>query len=374
LNLEEKKTILLISPQPWGVVFVSKHHYAIELEQLGYRVYFLNPPSKNCKSIVEIMKPYEEKNLFVINSSFANNLFLRYHLGIIYSFLVKNWVNKVLKKLPVIDIVWCFETNIFRSLSIFKKVKKIFHVVDPINEKQTVVSKSADLTVCISNRILKQFNGISVKKIFINHALSGITIQKAKGIEFSRYLVSGRLSAGYIGNLSRAIIDTETIYTIVQENQEIDFHFWGPGAEGNLGGETHILIESLKHLDNVIFHHPIPSVELIDVIQDVDIFLLAYKKIKGAHDASNAHKILEYLATGKVVVSTYIDQYSSNEFENYIQMSPEDENSKLPQVFKNVVDNMTFWNNKYNLEMRRDFAINNSYKENVTRILALINE
>src|SRR5256885_926468 len=120
VKMEKKKKKLLISPQPLGPGFVSKHHYYVELEQLGYRVYFLNPPAKKRMTGVEITKPFNDKDLFVIDSSFPNNLFLRYHLGAVYSLLVNAWIKRVLKKLPGIDIVWCFETNIFRDLSIFK--------------------------------------------------------------------------------------------------------------------------------------------------------------------------------------------------------------------------------------------------------------
>ncbi len=43
------KTILFISPGPWGINHVSKHHYAIELAKIGNDVYFLNPPSDTFK-------------------------------------------------------------------------------------------------------------------------------------------------------------------------------------------------------------------------------------------------------------------------------------------------------------------------------------
>ncbi len=368
------KTILLISPQAWGPVFVSKHHYAIALEQLGYNIYFLNPPNKNDKPVIEITKPYENKNLFVVAASFSDNLFLRYHANIIYAVLVKAWIKRVLKKLPAIDIVWCFETNIFRDLSIFKKSKRIFHVVDPVNEKLTGVAKTADLTVCISNRILKQFDGMQVKKIFINHALSAIAIQQSKAIDLTNYRPPARPRVGYIGNLSRAIIDTRVIQAIVLDNPAIDFHFWGPGTESNLGGETLILIESLQHLKNVFFHPPIPSAELIDTIRDMDIFLLAYKNIEGVYDGSNSHKLLEYLATGKVVVATYIDQYSAATFYSLLQMSRDGENDKLPAVFKSVAGDIAFWNTSDNMQKRRDFATGQSYTTNATRILALSDE
>ena len=369
-----KKTILLISPQAWGNVFVSKHHYALVLEEMGYKVYFLDPPLKNSTEPLTVTRVHEDKDLYIIQSAFRNNLFLRYHFGILYSWLVKRWIKKLLLQLSDIDIIWCFETNIFRDFSIFGLRKKIFHVVDPIDEKLTGIAATADLTVCISNRILKQFDNVVGKKIFVNHGLSKNAIQQAKSIDFEKYIVPARLQAGYVGNLSRAIIDTGVIYNIARDNPSIDFHFWGPGTESNLGGETLLLINDLRHLKNVFFNPPVSSMDLINTIKGMDIFLLAYKKVKGAHDASNAHKILEYLATGKLVVSTYIDQYNAEKFENLLVMSPEDENNKLPGIFKTSVDQIATWNSIQKMQSRRIFAVEHSYLHNAAAILSIINE
>ena len=56
-----KKNILLISPEPWGINRVSKHHYATELAKRGNNVYYLNPPTDkfNIKS--------EQKRLFIFD-------------------------------------------------------------------------------------------------------------------------------------------------------------------------------------------------------------------------------------------------------------------------------------------------------------------
>jgi glycosyltransferase involved in cell wall biosynthesis len=286
---------------------------------------------------------------------------------------VKKAIKKLLNTIPEIDIVWCFETNIYQDLSIFGKCKKVFHVVDPINIKNTKISKTADLTVCISNRILNQFKNICEKKVFINHGISAVAINQGKEIDFENYQLGAVINAGYIGNLSREIIDIKTIRKIVAENPSIIFHFWGPGNESNLGGETDALLQSLIQFENVIFHSVIPSSELINTIKNMDLFLLAYNNIKGVYDGSNSHKILEYLVTGKVVVSTYIDQYNDYEFKDYLVMSHEGNNDLLPSKFREVVNNISFYNSSKKMRNRREFALSNSYVLNAKKILALLN-
>jgi len=41
--------VLLISPQHWGTMRVTKHHYAIELAKLGHEVFILEPTEASWK-------------------------------------------------------------------------------------------------------------------------------------------------------------------------------------------------------------------------------------------------------------------------------------------------------------------------------------
>jgi glycosyltransferase involved in cell wall biosynthesis len=368
------KTVLIISPQPWGTMFVSKHHYALELERSGYDVYFLDPPVKGRYEKVKISKPFQEKNLFVIRSSFPNILFFRYHIPFIYAQLVKYWLKRVIKAIPPADIVWCFDTNTIKDLAVFKGSKKIFHIVDPINDAMINTANTADLSLCVSDRILGQLKGTAAKRKFINHALSDGLIEKAKKIDLHHYRAGSIINVGYVGNLSRSIIDKEMIGLVVKANPDICFHFWGPGKESNLGGEDNGLSERLQHLPNVKFHKPAPSEKLIGEISNMDAFILAYKNIPGVYDCSNSHKILEYFATGKVLISTYIDQYSSEAFHDYLQMTPENENEKFPELFRRVISDLAIWNDIDKMQQRRAFAFENSYSSNTKKILETLGE
>ena len=61
------KTILVISPQAWGQMYLSKHHYALTLAQLGNTVYFLNPPKQGNYGSKEQVKIVSLKeNLYII--------------------------------------------------------------------------------------------------------------------------------------------------------------------------------------------------------------------------------------------------------------------------------------------------------------------
>ena len=47
MNTNVIKKAIVVSPQSWGKMFISKHHYAVELSKLGYEVFFVNPPKEN---------------------------------------------------------------------------------------------------------------------------------------------------------------------------------------------------------------------------------------------------------------------------------------------------------------------------------------
>ncbi len=49
VDMLNDKTILIISPQEWGKMLLSKHHYALELAKAGNIFYFLNPPDKKAE-------------------------------------------------------------------------------------------------------------------------------------------------------------------------------------------------------------------------------------------------------------------------------------------------------------------------------------
>ena len=54
--LLRNKTILIISPQQWDGLMLSKQNYAEELTKLGNKVYFLPPPLKTTKNCCSIKK------------------------------------------------------------------------------------------------------------------------------------------------------------------------------------------------------------------------------------------------------------------------------------------------------------------------------
>src|SRR5664279_4576565 len=140
MSFLSNKTILIISPQAWGKMFVSKHHYAVELAKRGNRVYFLNPPDENKKirkGKISIKPSGEHENLLLIDHSLSFPYNIKFHFIALFHALMRPHVKKILGKIDTpIDIVWSFDLGNLYPFSFFPvKSFKIFHPVDePLNQ------------------------------------------------------------------------------------------------------------------------------------------------------------------------------------------------------------------------------------------------
>ena len=119
------KHILIISPEPWNHLFVSKHHYAIELSSSN-KVYFLNPPADKYSS-------YKTgyKNIWEVNyRAFIPGM--RYLSKDIQLFFFKRKFQAIEKMLSVqFDCIWSFDNSVFFDFSFLSSsVYKISHIVD----------------------------------------------------------------------------------------------------------------------------------------------------------------------------------------------------------------------------------------------------
>ena len=372
----ENKTILILSPEKWGKMKLSKHHYAIELANKQNEVYFmvLDQDVRN----IEVEKT-EFENLFVIkyNTSFPYKI--KFHFRRLFDFLMKFQINLILKKIAKpVDVLWCFDFNLYSNLNYFKAKLKIYHPVDPVNfDYQINPAKTADFIFSISEKILSNFLHIDKPQKMINHGVEKHFEELAKNTYTSKKV--NRVTVGYFGNLLRPIIDRNFIKTIIEENPKLEYHFWGPlnSASSNIGGnsdkEVVDFISFLKNSSNVVLHGVAKKEDLISSIVEnkIDVFILVYK-FASSSDRSNAHKLIEYMATGKVTVANQFSTYK--DFDDLIVMPKDDDDAKLPALFKKVINNLDYYNSPELQQKRIEFALDNTYEKQIERIEKIISK
>ncbi|HUQ66868.1 MAG TPA: hypothetical protein VM101_11970, partial [Flavitalea sp.] len=150
------------------------------------------------------------------------------------------------------------------------------------------------------------------------------------------------------------------------------FEFWGEydylrsniHLPQDISDDTIAFLVELKKKTNVILHGPVSSNELANGLNRMDVLLINYN-IK---NDQNHHKVLEYLATGNVIVSNYMSSYC-NDHSALIEMvcNPES-NDELPGIFKKVVENLQYYNSEEMRAKRKNHACKFSYLNNLLLI------
>jgi hypothetical protein len=374
----KNKTILILSPQAWGKMFVSKHHYAIELAKRGNRVYFLNPPDQvkiDRSESIEIKASNVQPNLYLIEHSLSFAYKLKFKALPIFHWFMKFHITKLLKKLErPVDIVWSFDLGNLYPLNFFGKHSyKIFYPVDePLNLPAIQAANGADIIFSVTNEILTKYSQFKMPKHFINHGVTEDFL-----VEAIDEKINNPMRIGFSGNLLRNDIDRVTLLKIIQENEQCIFEFWGSytSSQANIGGHedgsAKEFIKTLQHCKNVILYGAVTAQELADAIKQMDAFLICYDVQIDQSKGTNYHKVMEYLASGKVIVSNNITAYNGKE--DLIQMVSERKNNeKLPTLLKQVLGNLTYHNSKDNQKIRITFAKENAYDRQISRIESMI--
>ena len=379
LSVLTRKTILIISPQSWGKMFVSKHHYAIELAKLGNTVFFLNPPDigrdRSLPSI-EIHPSEMQENLFLIDHRISFPYNIKFHFISLFHLLMRSHISQILKKIgrPV-DIVWSFDLgNLYAFSSFPNSCLKIFHPVDePLNQTAINSAKGAQIIFSVTGEILEKYRHMPVPGYFINHGVAQYFFQGSEAVPNLR----GEVHVGFSGNLLREDIDRDTFLEIISGHPEMIFDCWGSFEvqHSNIGGRTdpgtQSFLQKLKQLSNVRLHGVLPARELALAFLDMDAFLVCYDVERDQSKGTNYHKIMEYLSTGKVIISSNISTYQ--ERPELVQMVKErDNNRNLPALFSKIMNDLEYHNSQVLTDQRRRYSQSNTYTSQIERIDAYI--
>ncbi|MCC7333012.1 MAG: hypothetical protein IT232_10450 [Flavobacteriales bacterium] len=365
----KNKTILILSPEDWGVNLLSKHLYALELSK-NNTVYFLHTsPHPQQKELISTYKIQENITLIhfkkVARGIFKLPSFL---IDFQNKYLIQKLYNKIEQP---IDILWSFDQSKFQNLKQFKAKISIFHPVDYIKSVNPFVNRianSANVVLSVSDPIL---NTIDTKspKFLINHGIDNSFFQHGQKVVTPIFLVEDKLNIGYIGNMLIKLLDWETLIEIVKTHTECNFIFIGPTDKSNISSNNkNKAIDTLKSFSNTVFTGQMHKEELASVLPFFDAFWLCYDNNKYPIEVSNSHKIMEYLSTGKVIISNYFEIYKNS---GLLEMSQ----SKIEfiETFNKTINNIHELNNAELQKKRIEFAKDNIYEKQIERIEKIIN-
>lgn len=373
-----EKTILILSQQDWGRMFISKHHYALELAKLGNTVFFVNGPDQqgSLKSGEVVVENTDHQNLYLVKHRLPYPYIIKYKFKALHDYLIRAHFKKMLKVVnKQVDIVWSFDLSDTLPLRAFSdKLYKVYMPVDELSEQTaTKAAISADIIFSVTNEILSKFHSCNVPTHLIGHGVSEVFFSESGTVGGG-----DKIRIGLSGNFLRPDIDWRTLGKVITENKEASFNFWGAynNNDANLvsaDGDSSMPdeVKQMLSYNNVTFHGVVKSEQLASELKKMDGFLICYDIDKDQSKATNYHKILEYLATGGFIVSNNVTAYHGKS--ELLIMPAERNNSMLPSLFKDAIYNVETLNSEQNRALRISFARKHTYKSNIAKIEQLIN-
>lgn len=365
MYLDLARTIYLISPQPWNGFKVSKHHYARALAEKGHRVFFIESEvTTKGWGRIEIAGT-EVPNLKTVR--YAGYLFrwLRFRARGLYDVLGPAKVRQLIRAIGVSpDIVWDFDNLFqFRSLTLFDPVVKIFHPVDSL-VAGTSAAKNQDLHFALAAEFTEGVDPDRTPTLFVPHGLNPAHTAYAREVVAApeRFRAGGtRAVVGYVGNLAAQGIDWPMIERLVNENPEVSFRLIGP-TKGLAEPQYGAIIDRLRAAPNCDMPGLVPAEEVVRQSQEVDLWLVCYDIARRPDAAINTHKVLEYLATGKAVLSNYIAAYEGT---GLLHMPDTTLNDDMPAILARVLEDPERTNTGPEMIRRADYALEHSYGANL---------
>ena len=345
-------TILIISPEPWQHNFISKHHYAIHLAQRGNRVFFLNPAAATTTT-----HSSGHQNLTIVDY----NPFFRglNRLPSSLANLLWKWeANRVRKVTGPIDLVWTFDPYRFQNLKHFAATTLIYFAADFHKNRalENMLADHADLVLAPSQALLDGIDTAS-KKIKINHAVARSFFAEARTQSLPG---NNPIKIGYVGNLESRYLHKQLLMRVIHENPNCDFIF--------AGAEDGSYALDLRKFTHVFFKGLVPYDQLPVFLKSCDILLLCYDTNQFRMEASNAHKVMEYLSAGKAIVSTRLAEYESLPDLVIMPVNNED----LPRLLSGVMTHLDHHNSPSAQQRRMTFAMNNTYESQIKLIESLL--
>ena len=334
--------ILYISSIPWNYAWHRQQEMVSKLAEEGFEILFVEPCTKRLFKSNLVKKT---ENVWVLSPS---GLPYERVLRCVNAFNAKSskrQIKKALKKIGFSNpIVWLDRVHGFDFKHFSKESYVVYDLIDEIlafgrvrNNKMLIslenkVLRRADLLVSSSQTLLNrktvQCGGREKPSKFIPN---GVDVTRFESEEKWQELKGfARPIIGFIGTISQRSLDYELIGSLATRNKEWNFVFVGPGTLEDK--------EKLKG-DNVFVFDKVDGSLISKVINSFDVGIIPYVCEGESMDYVFPRKACEFLAAGKPVVATPLNElgvfgesvFVANgveEFEKFVRISLEQKNLK----------------------------------------------
>jgi len=357
-----RKNILIVSPEPWSHVFVSKHHYALELAKKNNKVYFLNPPSEKRKLEITA-SPYN--NVFVVDYSVPVKG-MRFLPGFLRRNIDRKTYNSIQRKAGIrFHVIWNFENSRFYDFRFAPDdVLAIYHQVD-LNQDfhPQLAAKTADICFCTTDFIKEKLLKYNTRVYKLHHGVSSNAFLERNELT-DREEPGKKIRVAYIGSLDIPYLDVQLLKSLIEKFPNIEFVLVGPYQK------RRNMYQLLSAFKNVNFTGAVDSGKIKYYLRDSDILLLCYKAEIFREQLANPHKMMEYLASGNITVASYTDEYKDKG--ELLIMSKT--NQDFPDLFQYAIEHLPELNSRERKEKRIAFAMAHTYEKQLNKVEKFINQ
>jgi len=370
-----KSAVLIISPQRWDELPVSKHHYASELARNGHLVYFLEPQ----KSGMSLRRPILRQEVLesgheisVVDWWLPLPYRLKFHAPWLYSRVAEECLRSILKVLPrPPDIVWDFDnTGMFTSYPSDLSVPKIWHLVDP---PRIGKYKGQDITLATSSGYLDQIHPSWRPTALVPHGLRREFADYAKRVirrsTALSPIVSDRPVVATFGNLSHEALDWETLQYAVHSNPSTIFLLIGPSDWQHAESNARANFERVISHENVRIRGRMEADEIIAMIPKISAWFLCYKSGSSVVGGLTSHKVLEFLATGLPIAMT---GQENETYREYIHVSEAGSRQDFSLSISDALREVQTPGADARARLRAKLALDYTYSNHLVRIQKLV--
>lgn len=368
---DRPKTVFLISPQPWHGIKVSKHHYAMELAALGHHVFFVDPPQTDGSVSGISVTATDVPNLASVRYRPFFPYVLKFKARWLFDRLMRLQARRIAARIgqrP--NVVWDFDNaHQFVDLRAFEADLAIHHLVDAPSGGQSS-DKHANLVLCLAQDFADSIVGHRRPIRLVAHALNRHFVEQARALLEAPLSPGPRkapFTAGYVGNLDHPSVDWPAMLSIVDAHPEAAFVFAGPYDSRNATSP----VAALRERPNVTLTGLLSPQEILSIGTGVDVWLMLYYGSEKLGGVLNSHKLLEYLATGKPILSTRVQAFQGSDL---IAMGIDHTNTSALEIFSRLMAAHREGGDEGARRRRLEYAAGNSYATRLREIDAVIRE
>jgi hypothetical protein len=313
--------ILFISNEAWNGPRYSKHRYALALR--AYRdVYFIDPPPQwkpahfLRTSIVSRRAP---EKITVLSYHNAIPLFGGYLSGIndrIVSRRLRKYLSKKGKTSP---LIWTFDPRRLTRPADLSPCMTIYHCADDYGlrwRSERQLAERCDHVFCVAHDLMPRFRALNKSVHFAPHGLSDEDLLPSSPAPSE---LPARPGYGlYIGNINDRH-DFELYEELFNANPDITWVFIGPMQVTDPIGVR--MIHDNSHA-NVRF---LPAVPYDDLRKIIAGSAFGFLYLRSDHQANriSSQKVVQFLAQGKPVFTSWLAEYSDRPDLVYMSDTPE---------------------------------------------------